>query len=163
MRNNSIAALSAGILGMVLSSSANAQEPPSQPVLVKAVRTYIGSGRGNFVQANQPIADQIVDALGVPDGASSKSYPGGLLIAGCRPHDCTNRAAVVLDRNNKVLSAGLISFKCAKAAKRVRCNKTPIATLFRRRGGGDSLAVQAVLTWARSKVPNVGTENRFVS
>src|SRR5689334_20284460 len=75
---------------------------------IESLRLFFGPLRASYNIPGQLVSIQVGDALELasPD---VQLLGGNTLVSGCRRHDCEEKAAIVVNAEGQVLTAGLIN------------------------------------------------------
>ncbi len=104
-------------------------QPPSE----QAVRAFFGERR-QPIYFDDTLARQF--ALGISGGVEEKRAlaDGTRFISTCRPHNCDDKAAAVVDPDGRIIGVGMIGFRCRKRRYGVPpCDDGPSAFVFVKR------------------------------
>ncbi|WP_175649639.1 hypothetical protein [Pseudomonas sp. Marseille-P9899] len=156
------------LTGVLVTGSVTASEvydPNAAPRLENGIKQYLGDEKGNYVVPGWLLSRQVYESLQVPGNPKDAPVPtfsdvGSLkLLQGCRPHSCTEKAAVIY-QDLKVVGAAIISNKCAKTAGKTSCDATSTLTIFEHNpiSLSDSNARRMLRAWGESKQSGIPTE-----
>lgn len=125
--------LAAGLFAGCVPSRSIPEAPPLStnlnPMIANsfqpAVDAFIGDGQAGYYMPNSSVADQIVIGLGVP-GTVVELGDGDILYDGCRPHSCSEKAAVIADNQDMIVGAALLHYACTTSG----CSRSPHVAIF---------------------------------
>ncbi|MFD1789630.1 hypothetical protein ACFSC3_18910 [Sphingomonas floccifaciens] len=110
-------------------STTTAVGPPSE----QAIHDFFGERR-QPIYFDDTLARQF--AIGISGGVEDERIlPGGdRFVATCRPHNCADKAAVVIAKDGRILGAGMIGFRCHHRGDGVPpCDENPSAIVYVKR------------------------------
>ena len=114
----------------------------------------LGMARADLHQPNVLLKDAARDYMQIPDGTPAE-VDGHTLIAGCRPHSCDEKSAVLIDHaSHHVQAIGIRHFHCSQGpAGPVACERDPTLLMVRvqRAGqgkGNEPMLRQQLERWA---------------
>jgi len=156
-----IFAFTALLLAGAVSADEERYDRDAAPRLKQGIKQYLGNEKGDFIGPEWSIARQVYESLLQPANPQDAPVPtfsdvGPLkLLQGCRPHSCTEKAAVVY-QDRKVVGAAIISPKCLK----VSCVRTSRLTIFEHNpvSLSDSDARRMLRAWGESKQRGIPVE-----
>lgn len=116
--------------------------------VLDAVGAFFGEMRGGYFVHDWTVARQVVAGLGVPDRVSGVAQ-GELMVSGCRPGSCGEKAAVIVRPSGEVLAAALISHRCkGRSAEEPACGDRRVLTVFVRPDGDSHRYRRVFKRWA---------------
>lgn len=113
-----------------------------------SVNHFFGGTKGSFLWGDDLISAQLLEALGGPPDDLHKLDDGLVLASACRAHSCPEKGAVIL-KDNGVVAAALISFKCH--GDPTVCAEDPTLTIFLRDKLTAETATPIFESWANAK------------
>ena len=127
----------------------------SSPDIFPSVRDELKGVSGSYFLPDKPVSEQIFMGLGIPS-PTKKLADGNLLVSGCRPHSCDEKAAVIVTPAGKLLMAGLIHFHChrdavkqnAKSTGATSCDRDPRLTVFVKQKNNQPEFTRELQDWA---------------
>ncbi|WP_157969778.1 hypothetical protein [Pseudomonas huaxiensis] len=146
-------------------SASEGYDPNALPRLENGIKQYFGDEKGDYIVPGWLLSRQVYESLRHPGNPGDAPVPtfsdvGTLkLLQGCRPHSCTEKAAVIY-QDRKVVGAAIISNKCAKAAGKTSCDTTPTLTIFEHNpiSLNTNIARSMLRAWGKSKHSTIPTE-----
>lgn len=127
-----VACCAGGILATT-TPMARSTVKPAHPPSERAIRDFFGERR-QPIYFDDTLARQF--AIGISGGIEEERIlPGGdRFVATCRPHNCEDKAAVVIATDGRILGAGMIGFRCHHRGDGVSpCDENPSAFVFVKR------------------------------
>lgn len=124
-----------------------------EPGFEEAVGDFFGAEHGDFYEPGTPVSDQVLAGLGGPPNDLERLRDGLVMGSACRPHSCTERAAVIVQCPSTIVAAGVKHFRCRSEHAGVRCDSLPMFTIFSAPGAPE-LARQRLEEWARTEWGN---------
>lgn len=127
-------------------------DPAFRNRLYQAINQFTGRAKGNYIEPNALISNEIGLALGGPPDPAVTLGNGDTFVSAAMWHEAENRAAVIIDTNVKVVAAALIYIPCYSVdlthKPYGRCDlDNPRLAIFTN-GSLDPVAKQAFLDWA---------------
>jgi hypothetical protein len=134
-----------------LQACANTNQLVDDPQFAGALRRFFGDARGDYLQPNAPLADQVAEALHGPPEDRKGLATGDWLFTACRAHSCPEKGAVIVTQTGRILAAGLMNFNCrASVQGQAKCEKARRLDIFVRPGEADAARlIQPLDAWAR--------------
>ena len=112
---------------------------------------YAKGLRADYFYSGGTVSDQIAAGMGVPD-QPVKQNDGTWLVAGCRPHSCDEKSAIIARADGESLAAGVLYFPCGKKAGVKDCTKRPTLAVFLRSFVTSPDVPRNLQDWARREV-----------
>ncbi len=125
--------------------------PPSRDAAIITMRAYAKGLRADYFYSGGTVSDQIAVGMGVPD-KPVKQDDGTWLVAGCRPHSCDEKSAIIATSGGEALAAAIVHYPCGKKPAVEDCLTKPILTIFLRSFVTSPDVPRNLQTWARREV-----------
>lgn len=138
---------------LLLQGAAQGEQRPAFDVDGAIVLRQFGTLRGDYFLPKALVGEQLNMGLGIRDPAVMLP-DGNYLVSGCRPHSCTEKAAIIASTSKQILAAGLIHFHCREVvdgmAKRTDCETgKPRLAVFVRAANKSPAILKDIQDWAR--------------
>ena len=120
------------------------------PAFARAVRRFVGPTRVRFLYAG-PLNDQQMEVLGGPPDPPVRI--GSLYrFTACRYHDCTEKGAVVLEPQGRIVATAVLHSTCILPRASPTCFNENVLSVFVRDPSGAKVVVDNLSAWASAEI-----------
>lgn len=143
--------LTAICLLLCVPAAAIGHDMPSRDAAIQTFSLYAGKLRGDYFFKNGGVAGQVGLGMSSPD-QPVRLDDGTWLVAGCRVHNCPEKAAIIATSGGEALAGGIVYYKCPGKADAKDCISGPRLAVFLRRTVTSPFLSRNLADWARKEL-----------